>query len=55
MAMERVTASADRSLRTRPSIRREMNGSTNTGSRRAAMASTARAADSRVAREPGSS
>lgn len=55
MATERVTASADRSLRTRPSIRREMNGSTNSGSSRAAMASTARALASIVVSEPGSS
>ncbi len=53
--MERVTASADRSFVTfPPGVRRLMNGSTNTGSRRSAMASMARAVDSRVVREPGS-
>ncbi len=56
MAMDLVTASAERSLRSRPcSSRRLMNGSTKTGSRRAAMSSMARAVDSIVVREPGSS
>lgn len=53
--MDLVTASALRSLRTLPSTRRDMKGSTKTGSRCSAMSSMARAVATMVLSEPLSS
>ena len=55
IATDRTTASVDRSLRTRPSTRRDRNGSTIAISPCPASSLTARPQASRVATVPGSS